>query len=281
MNEAGPIQTLNSTSSTRRTVMVVDDEVTIAEAVAVRLRSEGFDVVVAHDGPAAVALCREAVPDLVVLDVMLPGYDGYEVCRRIQQDRRVPVIMLTARTDETDVLVGLGVGADDYIVKPFSPRELVARVQAVLRRTGASNDGLGGSETPTTSGSQSASGALGAVGATVGALRFGAIQFDVAARLVTNNGEEQHLTATEFDIAVHLLEHPKQVFTRGQLLQAIWGYTDTSGERTVDSHIQAVRRKLGATFVRTVHGVGYGLGTAPSSSRDTGPGVPGAEGMST
>jgi DNA-binding response OmpR family regulator len=275
MNEAGPIQTSNSTSPSRRTVMVVDDEVTIAEAIAVRLRSEGFDVVVAHDGPAAVALCREAVPDLVVLDVMLPGYDGYEVCRRIQQDRRVPVIMLTARTDETDVLVGLGVGADDYIVKPFSPRELVARVQAVLRRTGASNDGLGASETPSTSGSS------GAATATVGALRFGAIDFDVAARLVTNNGEEQHLTATEFDIAVHLLEHPKQVFTRGQLLQAIWGYTDTSGERTVDSHIQAVRRKLGSTFVRTVHGVGYGLGTAPSSGHGTGPSASGTEGMST
>ncbi len=131
MNEAAP--NFNRLPAQRK-VLVVDDEVTIAEAVAARLRSEGFDVVLAHDGPEAVAVCRDEVPDLVVLDVMLPGYDGYEVCRRIQQERRVPVIMLTARTDETDVLVGLGVGADDYIVKPFSPRELVARVQAVLRR---------------------------------------------------------------------------------------------------------------------------------------------------
>jgi DNA-binding response OmpR family regulator len=272
MNEAGPLNTVNNVNAlnivnnvnppnalNRRTVLVVDDEVTIAEAVAARLRSEGFDVVVAHDGPGAVALCCEALPDIVVLDVMLPGYDGYEVCRRIQQERRVPVIMLTARTDETDVLVGLGVGADDYIVKPFSPRELVARVQAVLRR-------VGDLQSPDPSAASNATAAGGSETATVGALRFGAVTFDVAARLVTNDGEVQHLTATEFDIAVHLLENPKQVFTRGQLLQSIWGYTDTSGERTVDSHIQAVRRKLGSTFVRTVHGVGYGLGTPPVSA---------------
>jgi DNA-binding response OmpR family regulator len=236
-----------------RKVLVVDDELTIAEAVAARLRSEGFEVVMAHDGPAAVALCRDEMPDLVVLDVMLPGYDGYEVCRRIQQERRVPVIMLTARTDETDVLVGLGVGADDYIVKPFSPRELVARVQAVLRRA---------SDTVV----ELAPPAQLASAVTIGALTFGSVVFDVDARLVTNDGIVQHLTVTEFDIAVHLLQNSKQVFTRGQLLQAIWGYVDTSGERTVDSHIQAVRRKLGSTFVRTVHGVGYGLGSPSTGS---------------
>jgi DNA-binding response OmpR family regulator len=246
MNEAAPS---SNRLPAQRKVLVVDDEVTIAEAVAARLRSEGFDVVLAHDGPAAVAVCRDEAPDLVVLDVMLPGFDGYEVCRRIQQERRVPVIMLTARTDETDVLVGLGVGADDYIVKPFSPRELVARVQAVLRRVSEA-----AVEVPAVV-------SLMSPIATIGALTFGPVLIDVDARLATNDGVVQHLTVTEFDIAVHLLQNPKQVFTRGQLLQAIWGYVDTSGERTVDSHIQAIRRKLGATFVRTVHGVGYGLGS--------------------
>jgi DNA-binding response OmpR family regulator len=261
MNEAVP----NSNRlRAQRKVLVVDDEVTIAEAVAARLRSEGFDVVMAHDGPAAVAVCRAEIPDLVVLDVMLPGFDGYEVCRRIQQDRRVPVIMLTARTDETDVLVGLGVGADDYIVKPFSHRELVARVQAVLRR--ASGSGVEVTPTPTPTSSSSSS----SVVATIGALMFGSVLIDVDARLATNEGVLQHLTVTEFDIAVHLLENPKQVFTRGQLLQAIWGYVDTSGERTVDSHIQAIRRKLGPTFVRTVHGVGYGLGAPAHPSGPSG-----------
>lgn len=236
VNDASP-------GTNRRKVLVVDDEATIAEAVAARLQSEGFVVVMAHDGPTAVQVCHVERPDLVVLDVMLPGFDGHEVCRQIQRDRRVPVIMLTARTDETDVLVGLGVGADDYISKPFSPRELVARVHAVLRRV---NEALPEEAAATV---------------TVGALRFGSVVVDVDARLVSVAGEIEHLTATEFDIIVHLLRNPKQVFTRGQLLQAIWGYTDTSGERTVDSHIQALRRKLGSAIVRTVHGVGYGLGT--------------------
>lgn len=236
MNDASP-------GTNRRKVLVVDDEATIADAVAARLSSEGFDVVLAYDGPTAVKVCHDVRPDLVVLDVMLPGFDGHEVCRQIQKERRVPVIMLTARTDETDVLVGLGVGADDYISKPFSPRELVARVRAVLRRV---SDIATADASPT---------------ATIGALHFGPVVVDVDARLVSVAGEIQHLTATEFDIIVHLLRNPKQVFTRGQLLQAIWGYTDTSGERTVDSHIQALRRKLGSAIVRTVHGVGYGLGT--------------------
>ena len=238
-----------SQTSNRRKVLVVDDEVTIADAISARLRSEGFVVILAHDGPSAVHACQVEQPDLVVLDVMLPGFDGHEVCRQIQKDRRVPVIMLTARTDETDVLVGLGVGADDYISKPFSPRELVARVHAVLRRV---NDPVA------VSGSEPSP-------ATIGALCFGSVVVDVDARLVTVAGVIEHLTATEFDIIVHLLRNPKQVFTRGQLLQAIWGYTDTSGERTVDSHVQALRRKLGSSIVRTVHGVGYGLGTSEAN----------------
>jgi DNA-binding response OmpR family regulator len=225
-----------------RTILVVDDEVTIAEAVAVRLRAEGFAVEVSHDGPSAVEACNRIRPDLVVLDLMLPGFDGLEVCRRIQMTRRVPVVMLTARGDETDVLVGLGVGADDYVVKPFSPRQLVARIQAVLRRVeaGVPND------------------AVGAVAARP--LCHGGVELDPNSRLASVDGEVVHLTATEFDLAQWLLQHPSTVFTRGQLLQSVWGYEDSYGERTVDSHIQAIRRKLSPLFVRTVHGVGYGLG---------------------
>ena len=177
-------------------------------------------------------------PDLVVLDLMLPGFDGIEVCRRIQRHRHVPVIMLTARGDESDLILGLRAGADDYIAKPFSPRALVARIHAVLRRAQAS---AGGPE-PTV-------------------LRHNGVELDTSGRQGSHDGRPVHLTVTEFDLAAWFLRHPGVVFTREQLLQSVWGYPDGSGERTVDSHIQAVRRKLGSDFVRTVHGVGYGLGT--------------------
>ena len=236
----------------RRRVLVVDDEVTIAEAIAIRLRSESFEVAMAHDGPSAVAIFESFAPDLVVLDVMLPGFDGHEVCRRIQAVRRVPVVMLTARSEETDVLIGLGVGADDYMTKPFSPRELVARIQAVLRRSVETVASTISEHSNSTSAAQR--------------LTFGNVTIEEDSRSVVVNGNEEHLTATEFDIAVWMLRHPRSVFTRGQLLQSVWGYTDTSGERTVDSHIQALRRKLGPAFVRTVHGVGYGLGTPPEKA---------------
>ncbi len=220
--------------SDRPTIAVVEDEPAIADAVATRLRAEGFTVHIAVDGPSGVALVEQLQPDLVVLDLMLPGFDGIEVCRRIQRDRHVPVIMLTARDNESDLVLGLGAGADDYITKPFSPRALVARIQAVLRRT------------------QVASGA--------GLLRHRGVELDASGRTGTHDGAAVHLTVTEFDLAAWFLRHPGVVFTREQLLQSVWGYPDGSGERTVDSHIQAVRRKLGPEFVRTVHGVGYGLG---------------------
>jgi len=215
-------------------IAVIEDEVTIADAVAARLRTEGFEVDVAHDGPSGVALVERTQPDLVVLDVMLPGFDGIEVCRRIQQSRAVPVVMLTARSDETDVLVGLGVGADDYVTKPFSSRELVARIHAVLRRT-----------------SQAPAGA--------GEVRLGDVVVDPARRRVYRAGAEVHLTATEFDLLTHLAGRAGTVFTREQLLTAVWGYASGFGARSVDSHVAALRRKLGAAIVRTVHGVGYAV----------------------
>ena len=218
---------------TTRTVAIVEDEVTIASAIADRLRKEGLRVEVATDGPAGVQLCRTVRPDLVVLDVMLPGMDGLEVCRRIQQERHVPVLMLTARDSETDVLVGLGVGADDYMTKPFSVRELVARVHALLRRV----ERLSSGDTPV--------------------IRCAEIEIDPATRRVRRNGDAVHLTPIEFDLLHILARRPGVVFTREQLLGDVWGYSDGSGARTVDSHVAALRRKLGPEVVRTVHGVGY------------------------
>ena len=222
-------------------MVVIEDEASIASAVAARLRSEGFTVEVAGDGPAGVALCRDVRPDLVILDLMLPGLDGLEVCRQVQKDRPVPVLMLTARDSETDMLVGLAVGADDYMTKPFSPRELVARVHAILRRMERTLVFPG----------------TGAPGATV--VRVGDVELDAASRRVRRAGEDVHLTPTEFDLLSWLASHPGAVASREQLLHQVWGYRDGSGARTVDSHIRSLRRKLGAGIVRTVHGVGYAL----------------------
>ena len=220
-----------------RTIVVIEDERPIADAVAARLRSEGFVVEVAHDGPSGVELCERVRPDLVVLDLMLPGFDGYEVCRRIQEERHTPVLMLTARDSETDVLAGFGTGADDYVTKPFSPRQLVARVHAILRRAERA-------------------------AVPPPALHVGDVEVDVAARRVRVGGEAVHLTPTEFDLLALMAAAPGTVFTRDRLLADVWGYRDGAGGRTVDSHVQALRRKLGASLVRTVHGVGYAVEAA-------------------
>jgi len=218
-------------------IAVIEDEATIADAVAARLRAEGFDVELARDGIGGVALCQSFRPDLVVLDLMLPGLDGLEVCRRIQHDRAVPVLMLTARDSDTDVEVGLAVGADDYLRKPFSARELVARVRALLRRAGRSAPEAGER------------------------IRLGSLVIDPATRSVSREGADVHLTPIEFALLHRLAQSPHVVFGRRRLLEEVWGYRVAAGERTVDSHIRAIRRKVGADVIRTRHGIGYALDT--------------------
>ncbi|WP_448059615.1 response regulator transcription factor [Cellulomonas hominis] len=229
-------------------VLVVEDEPAIATAVAHRLAAEGWRVHTVGDGIGGVEAAARLQPDVVVLDVMLPGIDGLEVCRRIQAERPVPVLMLTARDDETDMLIGLGVGADDYMTKPFSMRELVARTKALLRRTerAAQAAELRAAQAPSDP-----------------PLVVGDVVVDRAQRRVHRGGAEVHLTPTEFDLLLALAASPRTVLTRERLLAEVWDWVDASGTRTVDSHVKALRRKLGADLIRTVHGVGYAFEPAP------------------
>ncbi len=224
----------------QHTVVVIEDEVAIANAVQARLVAEGFVTHLAFDGLTGVELCRRVAPDLVVLDLMLPGIDGLEVCRRIQGVGRVPVLMLTARDHESDLLLGLEVGADDYMVKPFSPRELVARIRAILRRV----------DSPHAAGRDPASSPA----------QVGDVMLDPRTRTVTRSGTDVHLTPTEFDLVFDLHTRRGAVAGRDVLLLEVWGYASDAGARTVDSHVRAVRRKLGDDIIRTVHGVGYAIG---------------------
>ena len=224
---------------TERSILVVDDEVPIAEAVRARLASEGYHVRVAHDGPEALRASAEERPDLVVLDLMLPGMDGLEVCRELQRDAWIPVLMLTARADEADTVAGFAVGADDYLTKPFSMRELTARVRAIVRRMERMNQAT--TTEPIT--------------------RFD-LTIDAARRRVLRAGEEVSLTPLEFDILAALARAPGVVQSRDQLMDRVWGYRDYAGGRVVDSHVARIRRKLGdeaaePRYIRTVHGVGY------------------------
>ena len=221
---------------------MVEDDAAINDAVSLRLRAEGYDVAQVWDGPAAVAACAAEPPDVVVLDVMLPGYDGHEVCRRIQAERPVPVLMLTARDDEADVLAGLSAGADDYLTKPFGMRELVARVAALLRRVDRRR-----------AVAAERAGRPGAVH-TVGDLVV-----DTGTRRVSVDATEVSLTQTEFDLLACLASVQGQVCSRERLLADVWDWPDASGTRTVDSHVRSLRAKIGGARVRTVHGVGYSL----------------------
>ena len=216
-------------------ILVVEDEPTILASVVARLEAEAFQVDTAADGPSAVAAAQATPPDLVVLDLMLPGFDGLEVCRRIQALRPTPVLMLTARTDENDMLVGLGIGADDYMTKPFSMRELVARVRVLLRRVERSGDD--------------------------GTVSLGPYRIDMQERRVQHGDNEIHLTRTEFELLAYLAARPRAVIARQTLLEQVWGWATDGQTRTVDSHVKALRRKLGADLIRTVHGVGYALET--------------------
>ena len=223
-------------------ILVVDDEPSIREVVGLYLRRDGHSVVPAADGEEALSLFRQVQPDLVVLDLMLPKMGGLEVCRRIQAERRIPLIMLTSRSEEEDRIVGLSLGADDYVVKPFSPRELAARVGAVLRRVTEAR------ESETTSGGE--------------VLVSGGLQVDPNTREVTLHGEPMTLTAREFDLLYHLASHPRHVFTRDQLMEVIWGYAFSVETSTVTVHIRRLREKIEAepahpTYLQTVWGVGY------------------------
>ncbi|TMK99348.1 MAG: response regulator transcription factor [Actinobacteria bacterium] len=224
---------------TGKSILVVEDEEAIAEAVRARLASEGYRVNVVHDGPQALRAAAQERPDLVVLDLMLPGMDGLEVCREIQRTDWVPVLMLTARTEETDKVAGFAVGADDYLTKPFSLRELAARVKAILRRMER----------------------IRQTSPTEPMNRFD-LMVDPARRRVVKGPDEVPLTPLEFEILLTLARSPGVVFSRDQLMDRVWGYRDYAGGRVVDSHVARIRRKLGdeagePRYIRTVHGVGY------------------------
>ena len=224
--------------TTPRTILVVEDEPTLATAIAQRITAEGWSARVASDGASAVQAAKQLHPDLVIMDIMLPVMDGLEATKRIVADRPVPVLILTARDAEADKVIGLGAGADDYMTKPFSMRELIARCKALLRRVERAKVIAKNSENEKI-------------------LNFGSLVIDPAQRLVTVNGEQVHLTPTEFDLLVTLARKPKSVLTREKLLEEVWDWVDASGTRTVDTHVKALRHNLGSETIRTVHGVGY------------------------
>src|SRR5919197_1833166 len=222
-----------------RMILVVEDETKIARLVGDYLEHAGFEVTLAGDGDSALASARRFKPDLVVLDLGLPGRDGLDVARTLRRTSGVPIVMLTARGDETDRIVGLELGADDYVVKPFSPKELVARVRAVLRRTGMAT--TVSSEAP---------------------IRVGDVEIDPTRLRVSVEGRPVELTPTEFQLLATLARQPGRVFTRGQLLDAIHGIALASYERAVDAHVKNIRKKLEPRpgeprYLLTVHGVGY------------------------
>ncbi|MEI2784592.1 MAG: response regulator transcription factor [Candidatus Nanopelagicales bacterium] len=223
-------------------VLVVEDEPDLAAVIAAYLQDEAFDVDIAGTGPQAVTMAKDLHPDLIVLDIMLPGFDGLEVCRRIRTFTDCYVIMLTARDDEIDKVIGLSMGADDYLVKPFSPRELTARIRAMLRRPAHArgrHPGLHGR-------------------------MFGALRLDPDARKVWLDHVELDLTRTEFDLLDALTTAPKRAFTRRQLIDAVWGGEWYGDEHIVDVHVGHLRKKLdddpgSPRYIRTVRGIGYGM----------------------
>jgi DNA-binding response OmpR family regulator len=221
------------------TILVVDDEPSIREVLSIYLEQAGYDVVIASDGQAALEAVERRLPDLVVLDLMLPKVDGLEITRQLRAKGDIPIIMLSARREETDRILGLEMGADDYVIKPFSPRELVSRVRAVLRRT----------QSPPTSKHE-------------GVLDFGDLRIDPQTRLVEINGEERSLTVKEFDLLWVLASHPRQVFNRDRLLDLVWGMSQYIDPSTVTVHVRRIREKIeldpsNPRHVQTVWGVGY------------------------
>ena len=219
-------------------ILVVDDDPAISEMLSIVLEAEGFDTVAVTDGTVAVDTFRAEQPDLVLLDLMLPGMNGIDICRIIRQESSVPIVMLTAKTDTVDVVLGLESGADDYVNKPFKPKELVARIRARLRRTDTEESDI---------------------------LTIGGLSIDVPGHTVRRGHEEISLTALEFDLLLELASKPGQVFTREELLHKVWGYRNASDTRLVNVHVQRLRAKIeqdpeNPQIVLTVRGVGYKTG---------------------
>jgi DNA-binding response OmpR family regulator len=227
-------------------ILVVEDEPSIAEIVSLYLNRAGFEVETVADGAAALEALGHQVPELVVLDLMLPKVNGLEIARWLREKGDLPIIMLTARGSETDRIAGLEMGADDYVVKPFSPQELVSRVRAVLRRSQQSTNSAG-------------DGHLSVEDEHYG---YNGLEIDVRSRVVTLNGKDKNLTAKEFDLLLVLARHPRRVFTRDELLGRVWGFTDYIDPSTVTVHIRRIREKIEKNpsdprFITTVWGVGY------------------------
>jgi DNA-binding response OmpR family regulator len=224
-------------------ILLVDDERAIVDSLRYALEQEGYDVLAAGEGGEALELARSKAPDLILLDIMLPGMSGFEICRMLRQESTVPILMLTARGDEPDRVVGLDLGADDYITKPFSLREVLARVRAALRRAQAAARGAREDEE---------------------LLSTGEIAMDLARHTVTVSGTPLALPPRQFDLLRAFLANPGRVLTRATLLQHVWGYDFTGDDRTVDVHVRWLRQKLqeagSATTIETVRGVGYKLG---------------------
>jgi DNA-binding response OmpR family regulator len=232
-------------SSNNHSILVVEDEPSIASFVAMYLKRAGFIVKVAPTGNSAIEQAGVDAPSLVVLDLMLPDLDGIDVCRRLRQRSDVPILMLTARDDDVDKIIGLEVGADDYLTKPFNPGELVARVKSILRRANPERRELEGAF-----------------------LEHGELRIDAGRREVMVGEDEIQLAPKEFDLLWELLDHRGLVLTRDQLLERVWGYTFAGDTRTVDVHVRQLRRKLGdASPVVTVWGVGYKVSTEPKIAR--------------
>jgi DNA-binding response OmpR family regulator len=240
-------------------ILIIEDEANIVQVIRLYLEQAGYSIICASDGIAGLELHAREHPDLVILDLMLPGIEGMEVCRRIRNWANTPILMVTARQGEDDRILGLESGADDYLIKPFSPRELVSRVKAILRR----------SAVVTTDSEKSAKEEQEAMDADE--FRFGGLIINIPARKVTANGQLITLTAKEFDLLVALASAPDRVFTRETLLNQVWGYTYLGDGRTVDVHIGTVRKKLESVpgiphHIQTVWGVGYKFVAVPATS---------------
>ncbi|MBE3559716.1 MAG: response regulator transcription factor [Ktedonobacteraceae bacterium] len=230
-------------------ILIIEDEDGIIHLLNLYLKAAGYSIVVAKDGADGLALHAREQPDLVILDIMLPALDGFEVCRRMRAWSKTPILMLTARSDEDDRINGLELGADDYLVKPFSPRELVSRVRAILRRTGTQSSTDGQAVAP------------GAGSENKELLHFPGLLIDLAARRVEVQGKEVALTPTEFDLLALLARSPDRVFTREMLMNKVWGYDYLGDGHTIDVHISALRKKIevdpGQRYIKTVWRVGY------------------------